>query len=81
MITFRLSENRLPGPAFTKTYRGGLTYVLDRGLFLPEQASALTAVSRTVLNQVALYQMWQGEFVDLGDEVEEPSLLHGVSLR
>ncbi|MFC9247793.1 hypothetical protein ACFT7S_28405 [Streptomyces sp. NPDC057136] len=81
MITFRLAESDLPGPAYVKVYRGGMTYVLNRGMFLPEQAAALTAASQLALKTVAHFQMWNGEIVELGLPVDEPSLLHQVRQR
>ncbi|MFE4330133.1 MULTISPECIES: hypothetical protein [Streptomyces] len=81
MIKFRLAESDIPGPAFIKVHRGGMTYVLNRGLFLPEQAMALTAASTTALESVAMFQMWNGEIVELGPHLEEPSALRGVRQR
>jgi hypothetical protein len=78
VITFRLAESDLPGPAYTKVYRGGMTFVLNRGIFLPEQAAALNAGSREALAAVPHFQMWNGEIVELGDLLDEPSLLHHV---
>lgn len=81
VINFRLAESDLPGPAYVKAYRGGMTFVLSRGIFLPEQAASLTAASRQVFELVPHFQMWNGEIVELGLPVEEPSLLHQVRQR
>ncbi|MFS0694331.1 hypothetical protein [Streptomyces nitrosporeus] len=80
MINFRLAESDIPGPVYVKAYRGGMTYVLNRGLFLPEQAAALTEGTRMALHQVPHFQMWNGEIVELG-AVEEPSMLHALPRR
>ncbi|MFE3383491.1 hypothetical protein [Streptomyces anulatus] len=79
VINFRLAESDLPGPAYVKAYRGGMTYVLNRGIFLPEQAKALTEASRVTLQTVATFQMWHGEIVELGTDVIEPSVLEHVA--
>ncbi|WP_406420861.1 hypothetical protein [Streptomyces sp. NBC_00842] len=81
MINFRLAESDLPGLAFAKVYRGGITYVLNRGMFLPEQAAALTVAAGIALETVAHFQIWNGEIVELGPSIEEPSALHGVRQR
>ncbi|MFJ9889846.1 hypothetical protein ACIQRW_28880 [Streptomyces sp. NPDC091287] len=78
MINFRLAESDLPGPTYVKVYRGGMTYVLNRGMFLPEQAKALTAASALSLQTVATFQMWNGEIVELGTDIAEPSVLGRV---
>lgn len=81
MINFRLAKSDLPGPVFVKTFRGGMTFVLNRGIFLPEQATSLTAAAGIALNTVAHFQMWDGEIVEIGPPVEEPSVLHRVRQR
>lgn len=81
MITFRLANSDLPGPVFVKTFRGGMTFVLNRGIFLPEQAASLTEAAGIALDTVAHFQMWDGEIVEIGPPVEEPSVLHRVHQR
>ncbi|MFF7365849.1 hypothetical protein [Streptomyces sp. NPDC008125] len=79
MITFRLAESDIPGTGFIKSHRGGMTYVLNRGIFLPEHAAALTAATSSALEAVPLFQLWNGEIVDLSTvDDAEPTALFGM---
>lgn len=77
MITFRLANSDLPGPGYAKEYRGGVEYVLDRGLFLPQEVAALNTLTQRVFVNGSWFQLWKGEVVRLTGT--EPRVLHGAS--
>jgi hypothetical protein len=66
VIHFELSATDLPGPGYAQEVRGGATFVLSRGLFLPDEVAVLNSLASGVIRPRTWFQLWQGETVPLG---------------
>ncbi|PZG97836.1 hypothetical protein C1I97_25205 [Streptomyces sp. NTH33] len=64
-----------------KASRHGATFVLSDQLFDEEQAAALTAAANTWVCAVDVWQLWNGEIVDLSMVGSEPSVLAQEPVR
>ncbi|MFJ4434566.1 hypothetical protein [Streptomyces sp. NPDC088923] len=66
MIEYQLSATDLPVPGYATETRGGVRFVLNRGLFLPDEVAALNTLAAGVIRPRTWFQLWQGETVPLG---------------
>ncbi|WP_055527729.1 hypothetical protein [Streptomyces graminilatus] len=57
-----------------KAHRGGAVFILNEGTYSEEQVAALNCGTSAWLEIADVWQLWNGEIVDLGEDVPEPRL-------
>lgn len=74
VITFRLGRTEEDAPVVVKAHRGGATFILNEGTYSEEQVAALNCGAAAWLSVTDVWQLWNGEIVDLSEDVPEPQL-------
>lgn len=74
MITFRLGRTEGDAPVVVKAHRGGAVFILHEGTYSEEQVAALNCGAFAWLDIADVWQLWNGEIVDLSEDVPEPQL-------
>ncbi|MGW0821775.1 hypothetical protein [Streptomyces sp. NPDC002845] len=74
MITFRLGRIENDAPIYVKAHRQGVHVILDETVFTEEQAAALNCGMAGWLSIADVWQLWNGEIVDLSEVGPEPQL-------
>lgn len=74
MIKFRLGRTEAEAPIALKAHREGVVFILDESAFDEHQVAVLNRAAERWVTAVDVWQLWNGEIVDLSEIGPEPDL-------